>query len=163
MNDVLENSETKAKRRNQDELNIKKVMVAVDLSSHSERTAIYATNFAKSFHASVILVHVFSTEPVRTLNANETPEEQKRHDMERKLGALVKKIRQIYPNCDMRFRNGDPAEQITLLAKDLEADLIVTASHHPGFLTRLFGWDQAPKILQRARCPVLVYHGEDGE
>jgi nucleotide-binding universal stress UspA family protein len=163
MKDVLENSATNAKRRGKDDLNIKKIVVAVDLSPNSEKTAIYAANFARSFDASVILVHVFSTEPVRTLNANETAEEEKRHDTERKLGALVEKVRWIYPNCDMRFRNGDPAEQITLLAKDLEADLIVTASHHPGFLTRLFGWDQAPKILQRARCPVLVYHGEDGE
>jgi nucleotide-binding universal stress UspA family protein len=71
----------------------------------------------------------------------------------------VKKVRQTYPNCDMRFRNGDPAEQITVLAQDLEADLIVTASHHRGFLTQLFGWEQAPKILHRAHCPVLVYHG----
>lgn len=159
MKDVLENSATNAKRRSKDDLNIKKIVVAVDLSPNSEKTAIYAANFARSFDASVILVHVFSTEPVRTLNANETAEEEKRHDTERRLGELVKKVRQTYPNCDMRFRNGDPAEQITLLAQDLEADLIVTASHHPGFLTRLFGWDQAPKILHRARCPVLVYHG----
>jgi nucleotide-binding universal stress UspA family protein len=58
----------------------------------------------------------------------------------------------------MRFRKGDPAEQVALLAQDLDADLIITASHNPGFLTRLFGWDQAPRILQRAHCPVLVYH-----
>jgi nucleotide-binding universal stress UspA family protein len=163
MNDVLENSKTNAKRRSKDDLNIKKIVVAVDLSPNSEKTAIYAANFARSFDASLVLVHISFTKPVRTLNANETAAEAKRHNTERKLAELLKKVRQTYPNCDMRFRNGDPAEQITVLAQDLEADLIVTASHHPGFLARLFGWDQAPKILQRARCPVLVYHGEDGE
>jgi nucleotide-binding universal stress UspA family protein len=163
MTDVLENSEKVAKRRNKDDLNIKKIVVAVDLSPHSEKTAAYAANFAKSFDASVVLVHVFSVEPVRTHNANETREEEQRHETERKLGELTEKVRQTYPNCDMRFRNGDPAEQITLLAQSLEADLIVTGSHHPGFLTRLFGWDQAPKILHRARCPVLVYHGHARE
>ncbi|MFY9987038.1 MAG: universal stress protein [Chthoniobacterales bacterium] len=158
MKKVLEQSATNAKETSMDDLNIKRIVVAVDLSPHSERTAAYAADFAKSFGASITLVHVFNTEPVRTHNANETPAEEERHKTERKLGELVRKIRQTYENCDMRFRNGDPAEQITGLAQDLGADLIITASHHPPFLTRLFGWDQAPRILHQASCPVLVYH-----
>jgi len=158
MKNVQEQSVTNARRPSRDDLNIKRIVVAVDLSPHSERTAAYAADFAKAFGASITLAHVFDTEPVRTLNANETPAEEERHNTERKLGELVEKIRQTHENCDMRFRNGDPAEQITALAQDLGADLIITASHHPRFLSRLFGWDQAPRILHRARCPVLVYH-----
>jgi universal stress protein A len=158
MNDVRENLEMSDKRGSEDSLNIKKILVALDLSSHSERTANYAANFAKRFDASMTLVHVCSVEPVRTLNSFETPKEEKRHNTERKLGELVNKIRETYPKCDLWFRNGDPAEQISLLAQDLGADLIITASRHPGFLSRLFGWDQAPRILHRAHCPVLVYH-----
>jgi hypothetical protein len=33
----------------------------------------------------------------------------------------------------------------------LEADLISTASYHPGFLGRLFGLEQAPRILGEGR------------
>ncbi|MBV8486231.1 MAG: universal stress protein [Verrucomicrobia bacterium] len=160
MNDISEKSEMSIQTLRKDGLEISKILVAVDLSSHSERTAAYAANFAKSFGASISLVHIFATEPVRTLNANETPAEAERHDTERKLGELVGKIRRIYPKCEMRFRNGDPAEEIVGLAQDMAADLIITASHHPGFLARLFGWDQAPRILHRANCPVLVYHEE---
>jgi nucleotide-binding universal stress UspA family protein len=40
----------------------------------------------------------------------------------------------------------------------VDADLIVTASHHPTFLRRLFNLDKAPRIMHRAPCPVLVYH-----
>jgi nucleotide-binding universal stress UspA family protein len=158
MNTVSEKSERNTQTPGKDDLGIKRILVAVDLSPHSERTATYAANFAKSFGASITLAHVLAVEPVRTLNANETAAEEKRHNAERKLGELVEKIRETYPHCDMWFRTGDPAEQITTLARDLDADLIITASHHPGFLTRLFGWDQAPRILHRARCPVLVYH-----
>jgi len=158
MNTVSEKSESNAQTLGKDDLAMKRILVAVDLSPHSERTATYAVNFAKGFGASITLVHVLAIEPVRTLNANETPAEEKRHTAERKLGELVEKVRETYPNCDMWFRTGDPAEQITILAQDLDADLIITASHHPGFLTRLFGWDQAPRILHRAHCPVLVYH-----
>jgi nucleotide-binding universal stress UspA family protein len=158
MNTVSEQSQSKERTRDKDDLGIKKILVAVDLSPHSVKTATYAANFAKSFGASITLAHAFAIEPVRTHNANETAKEEKRHNTERKLGELLEKIRQTYPNCDMRFRKGDPAEQVALLAQDLDADLIITASHNPGFLTRLFGWDQAPRILQRAHCPVLVYH-----
>ena len=157
MNDVQEKSEMSDKKRSEDGLNIKKIVVAVDLSSHSEKTATYAANFAKRFDASITLVHVCNVEPVRTLNAFETPKEEKRHNIERKLGELVKKICETYPKCDLWFRNGHPGEQIALLAQDLDVDLIITASRHPGFLSRLFGWDQAPRIVHRAHCPVLIY------
>jgi nucleotide-binding universal stress UspA family protein len=60
--------------------------------------------------------------------------------------------------CDSVILVGSPAEQITALARDMDADLIVTASHHPTFLARLFSLDQAPRIVHRAPCPVLVYH-----
>jgi type I site-specific restriction-modification system R (restriction) subunit len=40
------------------------------------------------------------------------------------------------------------------------ADLIITASHRPSLLARLLNLDQAPKIMHRAPCPVLVYHEE---
>jgi nucleotide-binding universal stress UspA family protein len=158
MNDISERSGMSTQTSGKEDLEIKRILVAVDLSPHSERTATYAANFAKSFDASITLAHIFATEPVRTLNSNETPAEAERHDTERKLGELVGKIRRIYPKCEMRFRNGDPAEEIVGLAQEMAADLIITASHHPGFLGRLFGWDQAPRILHRAHSPVLVYH-----
>ena len=156
MNDISEKSGMSTLTTGKDDLDIRKILVAVDLSPHSERTATYAANFARGFGASIILTHVFAAEPVRTLNANETPAEAERHETERKLGELVGRIRRIYPKCEMRFRNGDPAEEIVGLAQDMGADLIITASHHPGFLTRLFGWDQAPRILHRAHCPLTA-------
>ena len=163
MNDALKKTATDARRRDRDDLKINRIVAAVDLSPHSEKTAAYAARFAKSFGAALTLVHVFATKPVRTLNSYETPEEEKRHSGERKLADLVEKIRLTYPNCEMRFRTGNPAEEVTLLAQDLDADLIITASHHPGFLGSLFGLDQAPRILHRAHCPVLVYYEEEDQ
>src|SRR5262249_35300087 len=150
MNEISEKSGMSKLSVGKDELDIRRILVAVDLSLHSERTATFAANFAKGFGASIILAHIFATEPVRTLNTNETPAEAKQHDAERKLEELVGRIRRIYPKCEMRLRKGDPAEEIVGLAQDMAADLIITGSHHPGFLTRLFGWDQAPRILHRA-------------
>ena len=155
MNQTLEKPET-----NLSNVSIKKIVVAVDLSAHSRKTAAYAAQFAKSFGASLTLVHAFSPERITEFTTEEIHEryESEMQDTARDLDKLAAAVRKTYPDCDTEFRVGDPAEQVNLIAKDLNADLIVTASHHPDFLSRLFGTDQAPRILHRAQCPVLVYH-----
>ena len=145
MNQTLEKPET-----NLSNVSIKKIVVAVDLSAHSRKTAAYAAQFAKSFGASLTLVHAFAPERITEFTTEEIHEryESEMQDTARDLDKLAAAVRKTYPDCDTEF----------LIAKDLNADLIVTASHHPDFLSRLFGTDQAPRILHRAQCPVLVYH-----
>ena len=84
--------------------------------------------------------------------------ERERDSKKEELNSFVDKIRLSCPHCDAEFRIGDTAEQIHLAALVLEADLIIPASYHPGFLGRLFGLEQAPRIVNHAPCPVLVYH-----
>jgi nucleotide-binding universal stress UspA family protein len=77
------------------------------------------------------------------------------------LTKLTKTLQADYPACEERFLIGEPAEQVAWLARELNADLIITGSHHPGLLVRLFNLDQGPQILHRAPCPVLVYHAKE--
>jgi nucleotide-binding universal stress UspA family protein len=157
MNPVIEKTDTGAY-----DLNIRKIVVAVDLSHHSAKTAAYAAGFAKSFGASLTLVHAFAPERITEFTTQEVHEgyEEEKRATAKELEKLGDSVRKTYADCYTEFRVGDPAEEVTLIAEDLHADLIVTASHHPGFLSQLFGIDQAPRILHRARCPVLVYHEE---
>jgi nucleotide-binding universal stress UspA family protein len=159
MNQILEKTD-----KTSESFDVRKIVAAVDLSKHSKKTAAYAAEFAKSFGASITLVHAFAPEPITEFTTAEVHEryEADLRASERDLRKLAEAVRETYPDCDSEFRVGDPAEQVTLVAKDLDADLIITASHHPGFLGRLFGMDQAPRILHRTQCPVLVYHeGKD--
>ena len=155
MNQVLVEKETNAYN-----LNIRKIVVAVDLSPHSEKTAAYAADFAKNVGASVTLVHVFPSEPTPEFAGEGFYEslEQGRRLMLGKLTKLVEQVRATGMKCDYDFRIGDPAEEVTRAARESRADLIISATHHPGLLGRFFGLDQAPRILHRAGCPVLVYH-----
>ena len=141
-------------------LSWKNILVAVDLSAHSEATGRYAITIAKPFGATIVLVHVHPR-----IEASEFITEggyremgQQRHDAQAALTRLTVTLRESYPACEAAFLLGDPAEQVAGLAHDLNADLIITASHHPSFLARLLNLDQAPKIMHRAPCPVLVYH-----
>jgi len=71
---------------------------------------------------------------------------------------LAKDIQESCPDCQMTVLEGDPVEQVTALARSLNADLIVIGSRHQaGFLGRLFAPDNERKIVHRAHCPVLVY------
>ena len=157
---VIEKPRKADKRASDSPFNIKKIIVAVDLSPHSAKTAAYGAEFAKSVGATVTLLHIFPPEPSMEFGTEalyKSFEKGRRLDAQ-KLFELVEQVRQTGVKCDHDFRVGDPAEQITQSAQIEGADLIITASHHPGFLGRLFNMDQAPRILHRAGCPVLVYH-----
>ncbi len=71
---------------------------------------------------------------------------------------LTESVHDMKVSCESAFLVGDPAKRVGELARSMGADLIITASHHPKFLSRLFNLDKAPQIMHRAPWPVLVYH-----
>jgi universal stress protein A len=141
-------------------ISIQKIVVAVDLSQHSEATTHYAAELAKCFNADLYVIHVFSPASLYATASEKTygliNEECAR--LRRKLDQLTDGVREEVPKSEAILLMGDPAEEIKAMARDIDADLIITASHHPGFLARLFNLDKAPKIMHHAPCPVLVYH-----
>ena len=139
---------------------IEKVLVAVDLSDHSKATVFYAAEMARSFAASLTIVHVH--QPVAlyecTSETTCTLLDDQRRDLEKRLEELKRQVGETGVACESVYLFGEPAEQISDLAREIDADLIVTACHHPSFLGRLFNLNKAPKLMHRAPCPVLVYH-----
>jgi nucleotide-binding universal stress UspA family protein len=141
---------------------IKQIVVAVNLSASSENTVAYAVAIARSFGARIHLVYVQPPESISesmTQGVHKYPEE-KRRDLVQELTDLYKRTRRIYPNCGADFRVGICADEVSELARTLDADLIITASHHTSFLGDLLNFQQAPKIMHRAPCSVLVYHDQ---
>ena len=158
------NMKTLETKRSSDKLvSIKKVVVAVDLTKHSEATANYAAQIAKWFNASLCIAHVFSPPPSSEFGSKGSCNviDQERRELRARLDQLTGQVHQVVSVCESVYLEGEPAEQISALAHDLGADLIITASHHPTFLARLFNLDKAPKIMHLAPCPVLVYHQEN--
>jgi nucleotide-binding universal stress UspA family protein len=141
-------------------VSIQRVVVAVDLTKHSESTAHYAAEIARCFDATLYVAHVFASEAFYEFGSDGAYNliDQRRHELQGQLDDLKEQVQKLVPVCESVFLEGEAAEQITALARDVDADLIVTASHHPTFLGRLFNLDKAPQIMHRAPCPVLVYH-----
>jgi len=144
-------------------LNVRTILVAVDLSPHSERTVAYAVSIARQFGASLKVIHVYAPPTSAEFGAQEMYRllEKDRDDTERRLASLVDRVRASYPNCHSFLRTGDPAEQVARIASLVRADLIVVGRHHQTFLGRFFKLDQAPKIVHRVACPVLVWEDDE--
>ena len=142
---------------------VKKIVAALDMLPDSEATAQYALGIAKTLGASLILIHVY--QPVQ-MDEFITEEgfrvlDHDQQVLKHALADLTKRLRETYPACTEKFLVGEPVEEVALVTRELDADLLITGSHHPSFLARLFGLDRAPKIMRRAPCPVLVYHGKE--
>ncbi|MFY9987040.1 MAG: universal stress protein [Chthoniobacterales bacterium] len=162
MSQALSRTEAESEELSTSNLNIRKIVVAIDLTSRSKKTAAYAAELAKRFDAALTVVHVFAPEPVTEFTgelAHDAFEEGRRRTVA-KLAKLIENLRRTGIECHDDFRVGDPAEEVVLSAQAIDADLIIAASHHPGFLARTLGLDQAPHIFHRASCPVLVYQTE---
>jgi nucleotide-binding universal stress UspA family protein len=162
MNQHLETTKSTNQTAGSSGLNIRKIVVPVDLSPGSEQIVGNGVELAKRFGASVTLLYVFPPEPVREWTHPQFHEnvEQKHRLTALKLTKLMGQVRQAGVRCDYDFLAGDPAEQVTLAAENLKADLIITSIHHAGSFVRGSGLDQVPRILDRANCPVLVFPEE---
>jgi nucleotide-binding universal stress UspA family protein len=148
------------KKRRPKFVSIKKVLVAVDLSEQSEATTTYAAELAKYFGASLTLVHVHDPVPLYEYASETTCTvlDEQREDLQRLLNELTQRVRKLGLVRRSVFLDGDPAERISALAGEIDADLIVTGSRPSTFLGSLLSQHKAPQIMHRAPCPVLIYH-----
>jgi universal stress protein A len=144
-------------------VSIKKVLVAVDLSEQSEATATYAAELAKCFGASLTLVHVHDPVPLYEYASETTCTvlDEQREDLQKMLNELTQQVQKLGLVCRSVFLDGNPAERISALASDIDADLIVTGNRPSTFLECLFAQHAPPQIMHRAPCPVLIYHQKD--
>ena len=143
-------------------LELKNIVVAVSLKEGCGYTALYALRLASIFKSRLHVVYVHDPQPIREIAGGEALDiiERQERLAEDRLELLVKELKRSHPDCDSKFLMGEPAEEITRYARVCQADLIVTASHHAGFLARFFGLDCAPRIMHQTSCPVLVVAGK---
>src|ERR1700745_1043624 len=88
---------------------IRRIVVPVDLTEHSEKTASYAVALAKTFESAITFVHVFPPEAITEFTTEDVHSlyEQKRDIAKERLASFGKKIGKVYPDCDTEFRIGD--------------------------------------------------------
>jgi len=143
------------------EPNIKKVLVPIDFSDYSKAALRYAINFAKMFKAEMILVYVvepviyppdFSMGQIAIPSINSEWDTKAKEELDK----LAKNEIPDSIKVTNLIKTGKPFLEVIDTATELDADIIIIATHgHTGVEHILFG-STAEKVVRKAPCPVLT-------
>jgi len=148
---------------------IKKILYATDLTKNSSYAFLFATDMARRYDATIVILHVLETIPtyaeayagltdeIKRKKQEETVEEIKEH-----LQGFCKKAEaQIGLPCvelvsKILVPRGHPPEEILNAANEEDCDVIILGTHGKGFLAHTFLGSVSNAVLHRTRKPVFI-------
>jgi len=148
------------------DLQLKRILVPVDFSAPSQEALNFARRLARAFGADITLLHV--VERMAVAHFPELPAyldySGKDFDIaERDLQALSVEIARDRQTVRAVVRTGLAAHEIVEVAKELDTDLIVIATHgYTGWKHFCIG-STAERVARTAPCPVFVAGAKEHE
>jgi universal stress protein A len=146
----------------------RRILVPVDFSEHSKKALKYAAAFGEQFGAEVLLLHI--VEPiVYPVEMGFVPPEIE--DVGVKMVQSAKERLQEIADSDLKLpvktailvRQGTPFQQVSAVAKEKGADLIIVTTHGYTGLKHVLLGSTAERIVRHAPCPVLVVRDRETE
>jgi universal stress protein A len=135
----------------------KRVLVAVDLSEHSDQVVKRAQFIAKAFQAEISLLHVVEYVPVEPMGEALLPavdiEDELVQGARRRLDELAE--RTGVPGVDRRVENGTIKSEVVRVAEEINADLVILGSRERHGVAVLLNLTE-DTILHAAPCDVLA-------
>ena len=135
----------------------KRVLVAVDLSEHSELVVNRAQVIANAFQAEMSLLHVVEYVPVEPMGEALLPavdiEDELVEGARRRLDDLAE--RTGMPGVDRRVENGTIKSELVRVAEEISADLVILGSRERHGVAVLLNLTE-DTILHAAPCDVLA-------
>jgi len=147
--------------------NVKNIVIPTDFSKISYTAFHYAKEIGYMYKAKLHLIHILDEVPPvfgNGLNGNskETISEEAEIIAREKLEQAKEELGQSTGlEISVELRKGVDHEEIIKYAKELNAELIVIATHgRSGVMQTLLG-SVAQKVIKNAKCPVLVTTPEE--
>ncbi len=144
-------------------IKIRRVLVPVDFSDHSQNALRYAVAFASQFGAELILVHIVEQmvypgdwmyPPLASSDFATEKREQILERLKQLSAGVGVKARQI-------VRLGRAWQEVVEIAKEQKADILIIATHGYTGLKHVLLGSVAEKIVRHAPCPVLTVRPEE--
>ncbi len=139
----------------------KRILVPVDFSPHSERAAALAAELAKTFGASLTVLHVYSipTYPLPEGYIIASPETVA--ELMTKISSALKEVKTRVlargaPHVESLLVEGSAFAEIVRTAREKQHDLIVMGTHGRTGLKHALMGSVAEKVVRKAHCPVLT-------
>jgi nucleotide-binding universal stress UspA family protein len=147
---------------------LKKILVATDFSEPSEAALAYGRELARTFGASLTVLHVVDNVLTRGYGADAFvlahPDLQREIEAtaQRQVDALLfDEDRTVLSATGMIVTSNSPSAAIVDCARDAAIDLIVVGTHGRGAVAHLLMGSVAERVVRTAPCPVLtVRHPE---
>jgi len=142
-------------------MDIKKILVPIDIAHSSELLAQYARTIAEKFDARLIVMYV--ARDVEDLEGLQVPH----ISLEKVKEEILDFARaELAVFCDTHFaggveyevliRTGSAYREINAVIPELKIDLVVMGTHGTTGLDRFFFGSTAERVLRGALCPVLT-------
>ena len=148
---------------------MKRIMVALDLSSYSESTFTHAVTLARAMDAELVILNIISTRGLDQLSRLEAMgydvsmekyvkdvEAERRKAFEKEYLPRVGTV-----PTSVVFRQGIAWEEILQAIKDEKADMLVMGTKGHGGVAHILLVTAAERVFHRATCPVVSVRGPE--
>jgi nucleotide-binding universal stress UspA family protein len=140
-------------------VSVKKILLATDFSTASEKAASYARALARRFSSTVEIAHVFDPSIVTSYEEAIVgfPVNERRRIAKENLERLRDDF--SASGIDVRTTSPEghrPSAGLLKVAKEYEVDLIVAGTHSKSGIERLILGSTAEQLIRNAECPVLT-------
>jgi len=138
---------------------LKQILVATDFSEASAAALNYGRALARTFGASLHLLHVMENPFLRPHAAD--PHTLTDAALAHLLSRLTDEDRRTLHATATLETSDHPADEIVTYARKRHIDLIVMGTHGRGTMAQILGGSGAERVVRTAPCPVLtVRHPE---
>lgn len=137
------------------------IVVPTDFSDHSLRALAYAIGLAEQYDAEVKILYVIEpslqVSDMAWVGVDERSLTKERvKEAREQLDKIVQDQIPKNVKAEAEVQTGDAVETITCYAHDVNADLIVMATHGRSGLSHVLMGSTAEQIIRKASCPVLT-------
>ncbi len=136
---------------------LRRLLLATDLSAASERAAAEAINLAVESGALLVVLSVVDPTRLRLPGGRFLRRiDQERSRIEIGVKQLTDRARVAGANATFLIWEGDPADVILAASEAENVDVVILGSHRRGLLGRLVLGSMSARVSEQSRCPVLV-------
>lgn len=136
---------------------IRRLLLATDLSTASDRATDEAIRLAVESGAMLVILSVVDPRRLRLPSGRFLRRiDQERSRIEAGARMLADQARSAGARATFLVWEGDPAEVILAASEAEDVDVVILGSHRRGLLGRLMLGSMSTQVSEQARCPVLV-------
>ncbi|MGD6965611.1 universal stress protein [Rossellomorea vietnamensis] len=133
-----------------------KILLAIDGSRHSIRSAEHAIKLAKKFNSILNVIYVIDGDTSKydvLHNASKFEIEKKRKE---KIQPVLEMLENEGVHYDLQFPHGEPAPTIIDFANDQQQDCVIIGSRGLNNLQTMILGSVSHKVAKHVKCPVLI-------